>query len=222
MISKLYINKLSSIRNLLKAVATLVFLLPGVLLYSQESTPKSAVFPTFGFGVGFFYPKGVNDYIKEMNSQYSETFNTQIYMYFEIKGGLTFRMKKFDVSAVLEYDMAPKIVTVSNGDSKSYSFNRLSPEISANYYFPNKTGKNAFFLGAGVNYSFLKFQDFKGESPGFKLQAGYSLQFGKTNLQPYVAFRSVSADDKVNGLNLNYTGGQIGIIISSHKRISYK
>jgi hypothetical protein len=149
-------------------------------------------------------------------------FNTTLYMYYEIKGGITVRMKNLDISAVAEYDMAPKLVTVTNGDNVSYSFNRFSPEISANYYIPNKSGKNAFFLGGGVNYNFLKFKIYKAESPGCKIQIGYSLQFNRFNLQPYVAFRYVDATDKNYNFNLNYTGGQIGVILSSHRLIKYK
>lgn len=91
---------------------------------------------------------------------------------------------------------------------------------------------NAFFLGAGVNYSFMKFKEYSASAPGFKVQAGYSLQFNKINIQPYGSFRYVKATDPSDyaiggvvynsGFDLNYTAGQIGVIISFHERMLYK
>jgi hypothetical protein len=223
-----FINAFSFIKKLSILALILVLILPGLTLKSQETSAKSfAVYPTLGFGIGFFYPKDVNDYIKEeIVASYSSAVNTDLYMYLEIKGGVTFRLKSVDFSMLLEYDIAPKFVVVTGGDDFAYSFTRFSPEISANYYIPNKSGKHAFFIGGGVNYSFMRFKEFSASSPGFKLQMGYSLQFGKLNLQPNVAFRYVkatdSSDDIWGDFDLDYTGGQIGVILSFHPRMNYK
>jgi hypothetical protein len=226
---------ISFLKKLSKLALITALILPGLSLKSQESSSKAlAVYPTIGFGIGFFYPKDVNKFIEdEITSSYTSTVNTELYMYYEIKGGVTFRLKNVDFSGLLEYDIAPKFVIVKGGgDNITYGFSRFSPEISTNFYIPNKTGKNAFFIGAGVNYSFMKFKDFSASNPGFKLQAGYSLQFGKLNLQPYAAFRYVKAidssdvvwgtDDEHSNFELNYTGGQIGVVLSFHPRINYK
>ncbi len=207
--------------------------------YSQESgstKPASSegnlVYPTFGIGIGFFYPQEVNDYIQEDLLASYYTVNADIYMYLEIKGGITYRLKNIDFNALLEYDMAPKFVTVTNGsDNLSFSYNRLSPEISTNFYIPGKSGRNAFFIGAGVNYSFLKFKEFSASAPGFKVQLGYSMQFKNINMQPYGAFRYTKATDSEarwgvmdehEGITLDYIGGQIGVIFSFHKKKSYR
>ncbi len=199
-------------------------------LLSQESTAKtSAFYPSFGLGIGFFYPADVNDYmVIDMASQGAVgTFNTEMYMYLEVKAGLTYRLKSFDVTGGIEYNVAPKYVIVEGGNVNSitYFYHRFSPEISANYYISNKNGKNAFFIGGGVNYSFLSFEEFSASAPGFKLQLGYSLQFGKFNLQPYGAFRYTKATDSSTGMGdfvLDYTGGQIGVTMSFHPLILYK
>lgn len=198
--------------------------------HSQDLPAKtSAFYPTFGLGIGFFYPSDVNDYIViDMANQGAVgTFNTKMYMYLEAKAGLSYRMKSFDITGGLEYDMAPKYVIVEGGsvNSITYFYHRLSPEISANYYIPNKSGKNAFFFGGGVNYSFLSFEDFSASAPGFKVQLGYSLQFGNFNLQPYGAFRYTRATDSSTGMGdfvLGYTGGQIGVTMSFHPLIPYR
>jgi hypothetical protein len=158
------------------------------------------------------------------------TVNADIYMYLEVKAGLTFRLKSVDFTAALEYDIAPKYVIVDVGDNISYSFSRIAPEISVNYFIPNKSGKNAFFIGGGISYSVMNFKGFSGSNPGFKIQAGYSMQFSKINIQPYFAFRYTEATDSnsveyiegKNDFGLSYTGGQIGILISFHPRMLYR
>lgn len=210
----------------LLAVNILVFL-PG--LRAQDSEKSFMVYPSLGLGIGFFYPDDVNTYIEDyLVAGYSETFNTEMYMYLEVKGGVTFRLKNIDFSVMAEYDIAPKFVSVTGGDNLTYSFTRVAPELSTNYYFPNSSGRNAFFIGAGISYSFMKFEDFEASAPGIKVQAGYSMQFGKFNLQPYGAFRYVAGKDDImwglqsDKFELNYTGGQIGVIMSFHPRMSYR
>jgi hypothetical protein len=211
----------------------LAILLLGVSsLKAQESSSQPLhVYPTFGIGIGFFYPQDVNEYIEnEITSEYTDTYNTEMYAYYEIKAGVTFRLKKVDFSAILEYDIAPKYMVVNGGSSSSvfYSFSRFAPELSANYYIPtSSSGKQALFIGGAVNYSFMTFKSFSASAPGFKVQLGYSLQVGKMNMQPYLAFRYATATDKSDDyaypdFELNYTGGQIGINFSFHKTISYK
>jgi hypothetical protein len=200
-------------------------------LRAQDSEKSFMVYPTFGVGIGFFYPKDVNTYIEDyMFPEALESYNTEIYMYLEVKGGVTFRLKNVDFGVIMEYDIAPKFVVVTGGgEDDTYAFSRYSPELSANYYIPGKSGKNAFFIGAGINYSFMEFEGIKASAPGVKLQLGYSMQFGKFNMQPYGAFRYVKGtdDDVIWGMGndkfeLNYTGGQIGIILSFHQRMLYR
>jgi hypothetical protein len=88
------------------------------------------------------------------------------------------------------------------------------------------SGVHAFFLGGGVHYSFMMLEDFSASNPGFRIQAGVSLQFNKINLQPFSAFIYAAATDSSNpdwgNFNMNYTSGQIGLNISFHQRINYK
>jgi hypothetical protein len=215
-----------------KALIWFVFLviMSWQTMLSQDSAAKtSAFYPSLGLGIGFFYPSDVNDYMEfDMASQgVAGTYNTTMYMYLEVKAGLTYRMKSFDITGGIEYNVAPKYIIVEGGsvNSISYFYHRLSPEISANYYISNKNGKNAFFIGGGINYSFLSFEEFSASAPGFKVQLGYSMQFGKFNLQPYGAFRYTRATDSSTGMGdfvMDYTGGQIGVTMSFHPMILYK
>jgi hypothetical protein len=203
------------------------FILSFHMIYAQDAPEKSfMVYPTIGFGIGFFYPQDVNDYIKnDLSSMGYSAVNEDMYMYLEIKAGVAFRLQKVDFNLSLEYDLGPKLV-VGGEETYTYGFNRVSPELSFNYYIPNKTGKNAFFIGAGIHYSFMSFEEFSGSAPGFKAQIGYSLQFGKFNLQPYGAFRYAkstdTSEDFGNDFVLDYTGGQIGVLLSFHQRMLYK
>jgi hypothetical protein len=214
--------------KMLKALLIIVFLLPGALVQSRESSPDHAVYPTFGVGIGFFYPRDVNNYIESsLPSGYTTEYGfSELIMYLDVHAGITFRMKQFDISGMVEYDIAPKLIMVTNGDDINFFYNRLAPGITANYYIPVASGRHAFFIGGGVNYSFLKLEDFTASNPGFRLQAGFSLQFGKFNLQPFGAFNYVSATDSSDpdweDFKMNYTSGQIGVNMSFHPRMNYK
>jgi hypothetical protein len=214
----------------LKAFLIILLMLSAIGVRSQDSTRmSSALYPTFGIGFGFFYPSDVNTYIQdEMNTLgYMEEYNTDLYMYFEIRGGLTYRIKSVDFSTIIEYDIAPKWIMVSGGgDDLKYYYSRIAPAIMVNYYIPVGKGRNAFFLGGGVNYSFMKFKDFNASNPGFKLQAGFNLQFGGFNLQPFGAFNYATATDSSDPLwgdfVLSFVSGQIGVNFSFHPAIKYK
>jgi hypothetical protein len=224
-------NRNAKFKSCLISLFLAALLMGGSFLKAQESDSKPLhVYPTFGIGIGFFYPSDVNDYISnEITSEYTDTYNTDLYAYYELKAGVTFRLSKVDFNAILEYDIAPKFVMISGGSESSitYGFSRYAPELSANYYIPTSSGRHAFFIGGAVNYSFMTFKSFSASAPGFKVQAGYSMQMGKFNMQPYIAFRYVTATDNSDenvypDFELNYTGGQIGINFSFHQRVSYK
>lgn len=210
--------------------------IPGISVHSQESSSGSfGVYPTFGFGFGFFYPKDVNktiDDIIDVGGYLIETGTQNIFMFYDLHAGLTFRIKRFDISALFEYDIAPKWIFASGGEDLSFYFSRLAPGVMANLYVPVGSGKHAFFLGGGVNYSIMNFkvkigsEEYKpdGSTVGFKAMLGFSLQFGKFNLQPYLAFNYAKATtaEEFGNMDLDYTNGQLGLNFSFHRPINYK
>ena len=212
-------------RNILIPSVFLLFLISNKLAAQETSPEKLMVYPSFGVAAGFFSPGDVNDAIEASLARAGVTKQygtTDIFMNYEIHGGVTFRLKKMDFSGELAFAFAPKWILVENGDNMSFYFNRVSPGISANYYIPMKSDKMDFFLGGGVQYHFMKFEEIKGHTPGFSLRAGISMQFGRFNMQPNVSFLYARTDDTSlmdNGFVLNYTSGLIGIIMSFHPPI---
>jgi len=194
----------------------------------QGITKTSAFYPGFGIGFGFFYPKGVNEYISNDLSSYYQQYGTNdIFMYYAVSGSLTYKIKWFDVSALAEYAIAPKFIYVSNtSDLITYGYSRFSPGMLASFYIPFASGRHAILLGGGAQYHFMKFKTFKGNNIGFRIQAGISLQFGKFNVQPLLAFNIAKAKNEmmVNDklYDLNYTGGQLGINLSIHPPVAYR
>jgi hypothetical protein len=210
---------------------TFIFLLfpESGTLNAQEANPqKMIIYPSFGVAAGFFSPSDVNDYIeaslalKGIVKQYG---TTDMFVNYEVHGGVTFRLKKMDFSGELAYGFSPKWILVENGENQNYFFSRVSPGISANYYIPMNSKKMEFFLGGGVQYHFMKFEDFEASNPGFCLRAGISMQFGRFNMQPNVSFLYAKSEDNSTGefiqspFVLNYTSGIIGIIMSFHPPI---
>jgi hypothetical protein len=199
------------------------------ILPAQETgSGNMKIYPSFGVAAGFFYPNDVNDFIAAslvvagVTKQYG---TTDMFMNYEIHGGVTFRMKRMDFSGELAFAFSPKWIFVENGNNMNFYFNRVSPGISANYYIPMKSEKMDFFLGGGIQYHFMKFEGFKASNPGFCLRAGVSIQFGRFNMQPNVSFLYAKSKDTYLGdfmegsFEMNYTSGLIGIIMSFHPPI---
>jgi hypothetical protein len=192
----------------------------------SANTTNFAVYPGFGIGFGFFYPKDVNNYIENdlPTLDYQIGFS-EIIMYFEGHASLTFKIKWIDITTLIEYAIAPKYISVTGSSEGDYfyTFGRFSPGILTNFYFPIGSGKHALYAGGGVQYHFMKFEEYKGKNIGFRLNAGISLQFKKFNLQPFLAFNIANAkDEEIESFDLNYTGGQIGVNLSFHRPVAYK
>jgi hypothetical protein len=188
---------------------------------SSQSPIK--IYPSFGISFGFFNPKDVNTFIKNDLSHYniSTTIgSSDMFMYYELQGGLTMKLKRLDINGIAEYAIAPKWIVISDGNTNSYYFVRTSLGATADFYVPLGTsGKFSLFFGGGPLYNFVRYKTLKASAPGFRLQAGSSLQFGKFNLQPYLAFNYAKAVKKMtySDFEMNYTGGQIGFIFSVHR-----
>jgi hypothetical protein len=204
----------------------LLFCTCNILVAQETSSGKMRVYPSIGIAAGFFNPGDVNDYIAASAGNISTTFGTtDMFVNYEIKGGVTFRLKHVDFSGDLAYGIAPKWIIVTNGSNMNYYFTRISPGMSANYYIPMKSKRMEFFMGGGVQYHFMKFESLKASSPGFCLRAGVSMQFGRFNMQPYVSFLYAKSEDTYldylgeKSFEMNYTSGIIGIIMSFHPPI---
>ena len=199
----------------------LVLLFKMVSMNSQDSPVK--FYPSFGLSYGFFDPKDVNAFIKNDLSSHSiasTSGTTDIFSYFEVRGGITVKMKRIDFNGIGEYAGAPKVVLVTNGNSRTYYFSRTTIGAVSDFFIPlGSSGKSSLFFGGGVLYNFMKFKSYTASSPGFRLQAGVSLQFGKFNLEPNLAFNYAKATKHITNDDfvMNYTGGQISLIFSFHK-----
>ena len=184
---------------------------------AQENSKKTNICPGFGIGIGFFNPKGVNEYINYELSSYYQQFGTfDMFMYYELNGSVTLKIKQLDVTALAAYAISPKFIIISNtSDIKTYTYSRLSPGILANYYIPFGTGRYSLFIGGGAQFHHLKFKEFNGNNIGIRLQVGLNLKFGNTNMQPHIALNLAKVKDGmiVNSelYDLNFTGGQVGI-----------
>ncbi len=151
-------------RIFLISVAIMLYCGCNILIAQESNSGSMKIYPSFGIAAGFFYPGDVNDYIAAslavagVTKQYG---TTDMFMNYEIHGGVTFRLKKVDFSGEFAFAFAPKWILVENGDNMNFYFNRISPGISANYYIPMKSEKMDFFVGAGVQYHFMSFEDFR-------------------------------------------------------------
>lgn len=191
-------------------------------LYINTEKPKKSgtienngLFIGIGTGLGIFYPNDVNEYIKTATSniltdqEFSDMFVNGV-------GRLSISNKfnsKFELALVTEFAIATStIAEYGTDDLTIYTFTRVSPGILSKFYFPIKSGRHAFYIAPGVNYHFMKFEEFEANNFGGKLQLGLSFNFKKFSLQPYMSIDYATATDnsQPNSLELNYSGLQLG------------
>jgi hypothetical protein len=178
--------------------------------FSQEINQKKIFFVISG-GMSFFGPSGVNKYIKDYLDSKNITIQggfSEIIMNLNAKLGLKYKVNEnLGLSGVVDFAIAPKFVAVSNGNSESFSFNRVSPGVICDFCFDNKSG-NKYIVGAGLFDNFMSFKDYSASAIGFRLQAGKDIKVGKSlvnllfvvNLMP-----SVNAKNSGESVELNYT-----------------
>jgi len=190
---------------------------------NAQDFKKFAVGPGISINVGIFSPDEINEYISDALSSYTIIFgNTDLIAYYELSAFLNFKTRWVDVQPTLTYAIAPKIII----GAESFYFTRVSPGVLANFFIPTGlSGKNALFIGGGFQYHIMSFDKYEGNDLGFRLQLGYDMQLGGFNLQPVLAFNianTIGTAPSASPLEMNYTGGQIGINMSFHKPVSHR
>jgi hypothetical protein len=186
-----------------------------------QDLKKFAFGPGLSINIGVFNPEDVNAYIDNALSGYTILLgNTDMIIYYEVSGFFTFKTRWVDVTPTFNYAISPKIVV----GAENFYFTRLSPGVLANFCIPvGMSGKNAFFIGGGIQYHMMKFEEsegntFEANKMGFRAQIGFDLQTKGFNLSPTLAYNI--ADSQTAGLDMNYSGVQLGIVMSFHKPVS--
>jgi hypothetical protein len=190
----------------------------------KSQDPFLRVYPSFSISAGYVNPESVNNYIdNNINSlKITDVIGSRkIILYYEVNGGLTFRMRFFDITGFAEYATAPKWFIITNGDNLTYFLNRSTFGATGKLYLRLGMGKSALFLGGGLNYNIMTFENYRATTPGYRILAGASMQFGRFNLQPFLAYNHPKVAKVGPNLELDYTGYQIGINLSFHKRMLY-
>jgi hypothetical protein len=196
----------------------LIFALLNVISLKSQNRPFVQFYPTFGISAGYFNPSRVNDFIKQdlsSNNIVSST-NTDMFLYYTGQAGLALKIRWIEITGFLEYATSPKWIIVLNGTTRSYYFNRFTYGATANFHIPFGLSKHAFIVGGGIHNNNMTFDIYDASALGYRIQAGVSLQFGWFNLQPYLAYNNVAGTAPVN-FEMNYTGGQMGLVFSFHR-----
>jgi hypothetical protein len=202
-----------------KAVLIFVILCVGWSFSSNAQSSANTQNKHFYFGVGvsygFFYPGDVNDYIKADLSHVTITSGVED-LFLNLVGRMSFTIrvhKAIDLSLIGEYAWAPKLIVVSGGEDIYFHFNRFSPGLVAKFHVPVGSGKNTLFFAPGITYNLMKFEVYKANALGAKAEIGFSFNYRKFSLQPFVCYDYAKAIDDSFGyeFELNYSGAQIGV-----------
>ncbi len=177
---------------------------------------ENGVFWGVGIGIGVFYPDDVNDYIKSASSNMQiEESVTDMFMNYVGRLSVSYKVnKKLTFTFLNEYGLAfTFLIDTGNEEIKTFSFIRVSPGLLTKIHFPIKSGRHSLYIAPGINYHFMKFEEYKANGIGGKLQFGFSLNFRKSSLQPFFSIDYANATDNSHTVpfNLNYSGLQWGV-----------
>jgi hypothetical protein len=154
----------------------------------------------FGLDWGFFLtPDGPNEYIRDwMHEQADiiirETGTEQMLLNFVPKLAVGWSpVSLLRLQAVSELGWGPKIVTltVTGGDTNSrvFQFIRLSEGLLANIEVPvGATGNTRLTAGGGGLIHYLRFEEWRDTTFGFRVQAGVAIQSRGPRLDVLVMF----------------------------------
>ncbi len=180
-----------------------------------ENRVEKYIYVGMGFGYGIFYPGDVNDYISYELSNVTITQGvTDLFTNFVGRISVTYRVTEtIDLCLVGEYAWGPKYFAITNGSDVYYHFDRASPGLLAKFHIPFKSGRHSIFFAPGLFYHSMKFEEFKGNTIGARAEMGFSFNFRKFNLQPFLCYDYAKATDNKYGVpfELNYSGVQIGV-----------
>ncbi len=178
-----------------------------------------------GFGLSFFYPTEVNDYLEYWvdripYAETSEGSTTAMVLALQPKLAITFAPIEYvQIQLVGEIGWAPKVMAVIGGDSESFHFTRFSVGGTVAGHLPLRNGKSSISLGAGALFNVLKFRSLQEVAPGYRGVFGFRF-YTRRAFTPeiFVEFNWIKADtgrDPTESIpgeigNLSYISGTIG------------
>jgi hypothetical protein len=176
-----------------------------------------------GFGLGFMYPKEINDFMENWTSSLGaevEEGTSAMVLCIQPRVVITFAPIEYvQIQLVGEIGWAPKVMTVVGGDNRTFHFLRYSTGGTVAGHLPIRGGRSSVSLGAGVLFNALEFEGIQEITPGYRGVFGFRF-YGRRAFTPeiFVEFNWIRADTgrDPGGRNpgvigeLDYVSGTIG------------
>jgi len=134
----------------------------------------------FDFGIGYFHPSQVNNYMQAQIPSDAELVSgfSEMALLFSLDfSGAYYFTPWFGLRANMLYLFSPKILEVMDGDSHTYWLQSLAPGLSLD--FAIETGGVArFYASPGIAYQYASFEGYSADGVGLELALGADLSFG--------------------------------------------
>ncbi|MBN1181001.1 MAG: hypothetical protein JXB49_01855 [Bacteroidales bacterium] len=167
---------------------------------SSRSDPDEKITYGFGSGIGYFNPKGVNNYIENFIEDKTSGMTvttkdgfTEIFLFFTLRGFVSYEVAENTyIDGFLEGGWAPKLITI-NSEMYTFAYWRLTPGAVASYHIPLED-ENDINLGVGLLYNFYKFKEITGNGINYRTQIGFKIPNDGNPLNTYLAVDFASPD----------------------------
>lgn len=182
-----------------------------------------------GFSLGFFYPQDVNRYMENWQDSQAdmvveESGFTGMILNLVPRLAICFAPIEYvQLQALAEIGWGPKIISVQNADTEVFHFVRYSLGGTLNGHLPLKHGKYSLFLGGGVLYHWMRFEDYAADTLGYRGLVGFRIYLSNKRFTPevFVAFDYAKAGTgkPINAAPTTNPDGSIGPTVSSGKEL---
>jgi hypothetical protein len=205
-------------------LALILFILISASLQAQDNnndlnltgSSKGGLYVDLGFINGFFYPSAVNDFIvNDLPSNFYVTEGTtDMFMNFSFAGGLSYIAKNnIGLKGLAVFSIAPKMITVTNGDVYTYTLWKVSPTAILSYYIP--VGPIIKFgPGIGISGNLIGFNGQSEFSVGGRGQLELLLMLGdKVNVSGFTGVDFAKVNVLEEPKELNFTSFILGMSV---------
>ena len=133
----------------------------------------------FGYGMGYFHPSQVNNYMKAQVSgaDVVSGFSDMVLLLSLDLSGAYYFTHWFGLRANLVYLFSPKILEIYGGESHTYWLQSLAPGLSLDFAI-DTGGIARLFASPGLAYQYASFEDWSAQGVGIELALGTDLSFG--------------------------------------------
>jgi hypothetical protein len=155
--------------------------------------PKLLLGP--GFSLGAFYPGDVGTYVSDWRASHPGSEGIDLFPSFVPRLSLAFApIPYLEIRTIFEAGWAPKYVEGNDAESRWFVVSRYSTGMDLVGHIPLSHGRRSLFMGTGLMFHALHFEDYAAYALGFRALMGFRFSTGRFDPEVVMTFDHVNGD----------------------------